>query len=223
MQHQYQNARNGIIEIRFPENGQLRSRKVVKRSNARNTGKYPSHKMQRMMQWESEHEANAMRLLDADPKVISFQEQPCEILYQLDGIRHRHYPDLLEINQHSRTLIEVKSTIDANAPDTAKRTAFLQKALPSFGYQYRLMLAEDVGAQPRLDNIKRILKMRCMQLSIFDRENLRVSFLQQPTQLWGAFEYTQLTHICHLIVQGMLLIDMTKPIDNKTLIHSNFS
>lgn len=223
MQHQYQIARNGIIEIRFPEDGQLRSRKVVKRSNARNTGKYPSHKMHRMLQWESEHEANAMRLLDADPNVICFQEQPCEILYQLDGIQHRHYPDFLAINQHSRTLIEVKSTIDANATDIAKRTAFLQKALPSFGYQYRVMLAEDVEAQPRLDNIKRILKMRCKQLSTLERENLRVSFKQQPAQPWGAFEYTQLTHICHLIVLGILFIDMTKLIDNKTLIYSNFN
>jgi pantoate kinase len=37
------------IQINFPQDGKIRSRKVVKRSNARNTGKYPSWKMQRMM------------------------------------------------------------------------------------------------------------------------------------------------------------------------------
>ena len=64
------------IEINFPKNGKIRSRKVVSRSNARNSGKYPSWKMQRMMQWESPHEGNAMRILDATPNVISFNEQP---------------------------------------------------------------------------------------------------------------------------------------------------
>lgn len=220
---QYIEALSSIISINFPIHGKIRSRKVVKRSNARNTGKYPSHKMQRLLQWESEHEANAMRLLDADPQVISFQEQPCEIVYQLDGIPHRHYPDLLVKNQHTQTLIEVKSSVDANTPETAKRTAFLQNTLPRLGYQYQVMLAEDIGAQPRLNNLKRLLKMRCKQLSAIDREVLRLSFQQCPIQRWGAFDFTQLTHICHLIVQGSLSIDMTKPIDSRTLIHSNFN
>ena len=63
-----------MIVINFPKDGKIRSRKVVKRSNARNSGKYPSWKMQRMMQWESVHEGNAMRILDAHPNVISFNE-----------------------------------------------------------------------------------------------------------------------------------------------------
>ena len=62
------------IQIIFPKDGKIRSRKVVKRSNARNTGKYPSWKMKRMMQWESVHEGNAMRILDATPHVTSFTE-----------------------------------------------------------------------------------------------------------------------------------------------------
>ena len=69
------------IQINFPKDGKIRSRKVVKRSNARNSGKYPSWKMQRMMQWESVHEGNAMRILDATPNITAFNEQPCEIIY----------------------------------------------------------------------------------------------------------------------------------------------
>lgn len=222
MQHTIATSKPSIISINFPKNGKIRSRKIVKRSNARNTGKYPSHKMQRMLQWESVHEANAMRLLDANPNVLSFHEQPCEIIYQLDGIVHRHYPDLLFKDQHNQTLVEVKSGADAKAPETARRTAFLTKALPNFGYSYQVMIAEDLATQPRLDNIKRLLKMRVRQLSAIDREVLRLAFQQQPTQRWGDFEYTQLTHISHLILQGLLLIDMTKPIDSNALIHGNF-
>jgi hypothetical protein len=47
-----------IREVRFPNNDQLRSRKVVTRYRARSTGKFPSFKMGRMMQRGSSHELN---------------------------------------------------------------------------------------------------------------------------------------------------------------------
>jgi hypothetical protein len=37
-----------------------------------------------MLQWESMNELNAFRLLDCDPRVTVFTEQPCEIVY-FDG------------------------------------------------------------------------------------------------------------------------------------------
>ena len=57
-----------IISIELPNEGNLRSRTVVSRSRARPTGKYPSWKMGRMIQWESCNELNACRLLDANPR-----------------------------------------------------------------------------------------------------------------------------------------------------------
>ena len=86
---------SGIKSILFPEPGQMRSRKVVSRSNARSTGKYPSWKMGRMIHWESINELNAFRLLDCDPNVTSYSEQPCQIAYVLDGVERIHYPDIL--------------------------------------------------------------------------------------------------------------------------------
>lgn len=81
-----------ISNIVFPKPGQLRSRKVVSRSRARPTGKYPSWKMRRMVQWESENELNAFRLLDCDPDVTRFHEQPCEVMYVLGGQRTSYGP-----------------------------------------------------------------------------------------------------------------------------------
>jgi hypothetical protein len=37
--------------------------------------------MERMLQWESINELNDFRLLDCDPRVTVFTEQPCEIGY----------------------------------------------------------------------------------------------------------------------------------------------
>jgi len=44
---------SGIRSILLPKPGQMRSRNVVSRSNARSTGKYPSWKMGRMIHWEA--------------------------------------------------------------------------------------------------------------------------------------------------------------------------
>src|ERR1700677_476715 len=84
-----------ISNIMFPGPGQLRSRKIVSRSSARPKGKYPSWKMRRMLQWEPENELNAFRSLDCDPDAMRFHEQPCEVVYVLDGQVRSHYPDIL--------------------------------------------------------------------------------------------------------------------------------
>ena len=223
---QYQNGSNGVIEIHFPENGQLRSRKVVKRSNARHSGKYPSLKMQRMMQWESPHEGNAMRLLDANPKVISFHEQPCEIIYRLNGETHSHYPDLMVKESTFSELWEVKTERNANEPEVVERTNLLEKALPEFGYTYRMVLAEALACQPRLNNVKRLHKLGRKPVPIIEKEKLRQLFLLVPVLNWGLFEAQSLAtlqHVSRLILEGYLSIDLNQPLCATSQIYSQFN
>lgn len=214
------------IHIIFPKDGKIRSRKVVKRSNARNTGKYPSWKMQRMMQWESVHEGNAMRILDATPHVASFNEQPCEIIYTLNGVQHRHYPDLMVIEGNHREFWEVKTEADANSPEVAERTAFLTEALPEHGYGYRVVYAEVLAKQPRLDNVKRLNKLGRQPISSLDRERIRHLFKLEQAISWGLLEekFPQILRIVsRLILEGMLSIDFNQPICSATSIRNNFN
>jgi serine/threonine protein kinase len=73
-----------VLRIAFSSPERVCSRRVVTRSRFRPTGKYPSWKMERMLQWESMNELNAFRLLDCDPRGTAFSEQPYEIVY-FDG------------------------------------------------------------------------------------------------------------------------------------------
>lgn len=141
---------NIILEIRFPEEGDVRSRKIVTRSRSRATGKYPSWKMGRMIQWESTNELNAYRLLDANPAAIAYHEQPLTIQYVLDGETHKHFPDTLVQWGSSRELWEIKPSSEACRPEYVNRTRFLEAALPQLGFAYRLVLAEDLNKEPRL-------------------------------------------------------------------------
>lgn len=70
-----------ITAIYTLEIGQVRVRKIVKRSNSYSTGKYPSWKMGRMVQWKSPRLLAAFRLLDATPAVKSYQEESMRIDY----------------------------------------------------------------------------------------------------------------------------------------------
>lgn len=214
------------VKINFPKDGKVRSRKVVSRSNARNTGKYPSWKMQRMMQWESTHEGNAMRILDASPHVIAFHEQPCEIIYTLNGEQRRHYPDFMVIEDHRREFWEVKTEENANSTEVAERTAFLTEFLPEYGYSYRVVFAEMLAKQPRLDNVKRLNKLGRQPISIFEQERIRRLFTHEPVMTWGMLEQLSpqtLRNVSRLILEGKLSIDFNQPINPATSIRSNFN
>jgi hypothetical protein len=215
-----------VPKINFPKDGKIRSRKVVSRSNARNTGKYPSWKMGRMMQWESVHEGNAMRILDASPHVTVFHEQPCEIIYSMNGEQRRHYPDFMVIEEHRREFWEVKTEADANSAEVAERTAFLTELLPEYGYSYRVVLAEVLAKQPRLDNVKRLNKLGRQPISILEQERVRRLFTHEPVITWGMLEQVSpqtLRNVSRLILEGKLSIDFSQPISPATSIRSNFN
>lgn len=117
--HVVDRMNNPILEITFPPEGKVRSRRIVSRSRARATGKYPSWKMCRMMQWESVNELNAYRLLDANPAVTAYHEQPLTITFKINGEIHKHYPDTMVQWGNSRELWEIKTAADAARPEVA--------------------------------------------------------------------------------------------------------
>jgi hypothetical protein len=179
--HRFEMSANlsGIKSILFPEPGRMRSRKVVSRSNARSTGKYPSWKMGRMIHWESINELNAFRLLDCDPNVTSYSEQPCQIVYVLDGVERVHYPDILVTTTAGKQLWEVKLRSNASEPEVLARANFLSRALPRCGYEYRTVFGEDLARQPRLNNANLLLSLGKRAVSDCEWEDVRRTVAEQ--------------------------------------------
>jgi len=207
----------GIRKIVYPESGQLRSRKVVSRSNNRSAGKYPSWKMGRMMHWESGNELNAFRLLDCDTDVVSYSEQPCQIVYVMDGLERIHYPDILATTAEGKELWEVKPRSKALEPEVLARTALLSRALPKWGYAYRMMFAEDLARQPRLSNANLLLSLGKRALSDCEWEDVRRTMAVQESLVWseacaGNYGLKGREILCSLVLRGVLAIDMNVPI-----------
>lgn len=216
-------AGNKVLEVIFPDDGKLRARRVVSRSRARPTGKFPSWKMQRMVQWESHNELNAYRLLDATPDVKAFHEQPLLLRYTLDGEEHRHYPDVLVEYADTRELWEIKPTSQAQDPWYVARTRFLQAALPELGFGYRMVLAEELAKQPRLDTVLTLLKHGRTPVSDLAREQVRCLFQVTESVTWSLAAAVEADAsgrdvFARLLLEGYLSCDMELPLEPDTRI-----
>lgn len=212
------------ISIEFPPNGQ-RARKVISRSNAKATGKYPSWKMQRAMHYESSHERNAFKLLDACPEVISFNEQPCCIRYVMDGERYIHYPDILVILPWGKALWEVKTAADAATLEVRRRTEFMEQALPLLGYGYCVVTAEQLAQLPRLHIVDHLLRWGRSPVQLVQREQIRKIFKNNSNINLGIFKHgaegeEHRNAIYSLILEGTLKIDFNRPLIDESPIYA---
>lgn len=210
-----------VIEIEMGE--AQRMRRVVSRSNHRVTGKYPSWKKRRMAYWESAIERDAFRRLDADASVLSFQEQPARIVYEMDGIRRIHYPDILVEWASGKEFIEVKSNRDATSEEVTARTDALKTALAARGFGYRVWPEYEICVRPRLDNEIYLLRYGQDPVPVIVIERLRRLFQVVPIITWSALVDSVLAPgglavACRLVLDGWLLIDRDLPLTQNTAV-----
>lgn len=210
-----------ILSINKPQSDEARARKVVSRSNYRPTGKYPSWKMQRHVHWESHNELNAFRLLDANPLVLRFHEQPFEILYEIEGEQHRHFPDVLVETRFGKELWEIKPLQWLLTDKQRSRAALMVAELPRYDFQYRPVVAEDLRQATRLDTATTLLQWGRQDISLVDRERLRIAFEQKPSVTWGdvldgALGSHGRRHCSRLILEGALSIDVNQALTRAT-------
>lgn len=146
------------ITIHFAAEGE-RARKVVRRSNYRMTGKFPSIKNGRMIQWESHYEKMAFQLLEIAPFVVSYREQPATFRFTNgEGLTQTHFPDILvELANGGKLFIEIK-------PDSAKedsvlmaRTSLLQDLIKQKGYRYLVVYPDQLESFYHLENAEEML------------------------------------------------------------------
>jgi len=192
-----------------------RIRKVVKRSNYRVTGKYPSWKMKRMMQWESTLERDAFYLLDANPNVIEFREQPAKISYTLDGIDHCHYPDLFIRTKHASSFLEVKESKNAADEFVTERTTLLSSQLPVRGFSYGVLTEEEIRNEPQLSNARRLVRYGRNEVPIQIRDMLIRNYFMKgecsTSQIINSNDCNILyPAICRMILEGALSIDASQ-------------
>ena len=204
-----------IRAIRFPENGEERIEKVVNRSNSRPTGKYPSWKMGRMMQWKTVAHLNAFRLLDADSRVSSFQELPMAIEYEGNGSLRVERPDLLVVIGAHKELWTIKKLSEIHSQDQKNEMKELAMHLLARGYQQRLIDIDVLEQEPMLSNAITLLGFGRGEISPLEREAFRILFIEREGHLsWGEVINGVAgplgrNILCRLVLEGVVRFDPT--------------
>jgi hypothetical protein len=215
---------NDRLTIQFAEDGK-RIRKVVRRSNCRMTGKFPSTKNGRMMHWESQYELGVFQILEISPLVAAYSEQPAEIKYTgMDGIQHLHFPDILvELTCGINLFIEVKPESAATDQDLANRTTLLAGLLKPMGYRYLMILPEQVDCLAYIENAKHLL-LYCkspMPETVWEMVRLifsNESSLQLSTLIKLIGHSDARSWIFRLLMLGDICCDLSMPITSQTKI-----
>ena len=164
------------------------------------------------MQWESTNELNAFRLLDCDPAVLRFTEQPCEICYVYDGLERTHYPDILVEYRDRKELWEVKPESDAMKAEFIRKTVLLAE-LARWGYRYKVALALELKVQPRLKNAIQLVHFGRRDITVQQRESIRLLLSRGVSLTWsdackGAYGDKGREALCRLVLEGKLSFDL---------------
>ena len=162
-----------------------------------------------------------MYLLECNPAVTEFREQPCEIHYS-DGVdQRRHYPDLYVQVNGVKEVWEVKTEAEALRPEVIARTALMASLLPAEGYQYKQVLDLDLRRQPYLNNAKTIFHLGRRPVGLLEWEGLRrildargfLSWSEASSEVYGIRGRQML---CRLVLDGYLQFDRTRPLSLDT-------
>jgi hypothetical protein len=117
-------------------------------------GKFPSIKMKRMLAFESLIERDYLYLLDYDPDVAWFEEQPLTIAYQLDGKRLHYTPDFHLVEKGRDVLVECKPEKFVNTDENRRKFAAAHDWCLQRDWEFRIVTDSQIRAGFRLQNVK---------------------------------------------------------------------
>lgn len=137
-----------------------RARQVITRSPTRTVGRFPSLKAARTIHWESQLERDFVYLLELDPVVLSYREQPETVALQVDGIARRYTPDFLVRTAAAWLVYEVKPADKAAESDTAALMAAAAEHYAGRGMRHQVVTESEIRVRPYLDNLMLLLRYR---------------------------------------------------------------
>lgn len=118
-------------------------------------GKFPSIKLARMVCFESTIERDLLYLLDFEPDVLFFAEQPLTIEYAFNGKTLRYTPDFHIVRTGRRNmLVECKPGRLTGTDDNRRKFAAAQGWCAERGWDFTVVTDTQLRAGYRLRNIK---------------------------------------------------------------------
>lgn len=117
-------------------------------------GHYPSLKLGRMVAFESLLERDFVYLLDYEPAVMDFSEQPLTIRYVHENQPRRYTPDFQVLSHGHTWLCECKPAARVAEPRNQVKFAAARTWCQEQGWTFRVVTDVQLAANARVTNIK---------------------------------------------------------------------
>jgi hypothetical protein len=184
-------------------------------------GKFPSFRLNDIILFESNLEKDYLYLLEFDHlDVLNFRAQSCLIRYRLDGRKRRYTPDFYVERKHKTQVIEVKPEERALEPRYREVFLLAAAACAKKGWEFRVVTETTIRQEPRLENVKLLLKYQRTPLHpqhrILCREffaGRRAAALAEVAEFFAAKGIGRQT-LYSLMRWGDLGFDLMTPIDD---------
>lgn len=135
----------------------MRVRKVVTRRGRHIRGDFPSKKLNRMVVWESPLEKDALLLIELSPGVISYQEQPEEVVYWNGEVMCRYVPDVrVNLCDETSLLIEVKPADELKRPVVKAKYTWIARHLQEQGERFLILTEQEIYQEPQFSNLRQL-------------------------------------------------------------------
>jgi TnsA endonuclease N terminal len=184
-------------------------------------GLFPSIKMGRMIGWESQLERDCLFLIEMDPDVYWYEEQPKKITYYVEGKAHTYTPDLLVLRR-SRDIAQLVAVKSKEKAESEEWQSFFDIVRPicqdKYGYEYLVVTDREIRIQPRLNNIKLIYKYARTGITTAHQICLHKMFAGKKTLslqeivLGFAGKDSGIAEVYTLIYKGVLTVDLSQPL-----------
>lgn len=201
----------------------IRARRVITRSPTRTVGRFPSAKSRRSVHWESQLERDFICLLEFDPAVLEYREQPETISLKLDGTIRRYTPDFLVRTATGYTVYEVKPGDKVALPDVAPVLAQAAEHYAARGMGYQVVTETEIRRRPYLDNVRLLLRYQAHPVGMDVRTRLLGCLERSPLPVGQVLEQLAPAagpaELYAMLATHQLQTDLSVALGSDSLIH----
>lgn len=198
-----------------------RVREPLSRSKSGIQGKVADVLGRRSRHAESQNELKAFQVLLATGHPCAWQEQPFVLHYHHNGAKHRYTPDILIDRGAHQEVVEIKEDSDADLPENQARFALHHELLAEHGFVFRIWKKSEICAEPRLTNVRLILRYRCMDVPVAEQERIRRTFsstCELPLSAFSQLPGMTVQNVLRLVLAGTLHIDWWEPLSMQSIV-----
>lgn len=146
-------------------------------------GRFPSTKMGRMIAFESLLERDFIYLLDYDPDVEWFEEQPLSIEYLHEAKLLHYTPDFHVLELGQQVLVECKPERFVETEENRRKFAVAREWCEERGWEFRIVTDQQVRSGFRLQNVKLLAQFARQKVDMVTRSQIHACLQEVQTDV----------------------------------------